>query len=126
MIDMLELDMLADRAVDQLSTGERARVLLARALAPRPSLLLLDEPLSNLDPYWVLRTIEIVRSVVAEGAAALLSLHDLSLLDRFDRVLLMSKGRKIADGSPHEILRDPNFAATFRVQPDAASWRIVV
>src|SRR4051812_43340166 len=100
LIALLELESLADRPVDRLSTGERTRVLLARTLAPRPRLLLLDEPLSNLDPYWVLRMIEILRSTVAVGAAALVALHDIELVPAFDRALLVAGGVVRADLAP--------------------------
>jgi iron complex transport system ATP-binding protein len=53
-LDRLELRAWASRRTDRMSTGERSRVLIARALAPRPRLLLLDEPVSNLDPLWQL------------------------------------------------------------------------
>ncbi len=95
LIEMLELRPLADRPVNQLSTGERSRVLLARALAARPRLLLLDEPLSNLDPYWVLKTLEILKTEAsANGSVVLASLHDLNQMAAFDRVLLLDRGRR--------------------------------
>ena len=121
----LELELLADRTVDRLSTGERARVMLARALAGKARLLLLDEPLSNLDPYWVLRTLELVREEVAVNASsALVSVHDLALVERFDRVLLVSGGAVIADGDPSAVLGSDAFGAAFRIEPDGAAWRI--
>ena len=92
LIALLELESLADRPVDRLSTGERTRVLLARALAPQPRVLLLDEPLSNLDPDWVLRLIDILRASVDEGAAALVALHDIDRVTAFNRALLVADG----------------------------------
>ena len=94
LLELLELGPFADRPANQLSTGERARVLLARALAPSPRLLLLDEPLSNLDPYWVLKTLELLRETVrATGCSAIVSLHDIDRVGAFDRVLLAERGR---------------------------------
>ena len=125
LLEQLELDRLADRPIDRLSTGERARAMLARALAGQARLLLLDEPLSNLDPYWVLRTIEILRAEIAAAAcSAMVSVHDLSLLDRFDRVLLVSGGSLIADDAPAAILDSVEFGAAFRVEPAGCGWAI--
>ena len=124
LLAQLELDRLADRPVSHLSTGERARVLLARALAAKPSLLLLDEPLSNLDPYWVLRILEMVRGSAIEGAAALVSLHDIDKVAAFDRVLLMDGGRIIGDLPPDQMLGSELLASAFRVERAEGSWRI--
>lgn len=125
LIDLLELGPLAARPIDRLSTGERARAMLGRAIAGRPRLLLLDEPLSNLDPYWVLRTVEIVRAEVAANAsAALMSVHDLATAARFDRVLLVNKGAVIADGSPAAVLASSEFGTAFRVQVGDGGWTI--
>ncbi|MCW3797476.1 ABC transporter ATP-binding protein [Sphingomonas sp. BN140010] len=120
----LELDELADRPADRLSTGERARALLARALAPRPAVLLLDEPLSNLDPYWVVTILQLLRDAAEAGAAVLLSLHDLHLLDTFDRVLMLNAGQLVEDGPPKQILHGPSLADTFRVEASGPRWRL--
>ena len=96
----LELEPLLDRRVDSLSTGERSRVLIARALAPRPKLLLLDEPTANLDPLWQIRLLELVRSEVkGSGRAALVAIHDLdAAAHHADRVIVMQDGRIVAEG----------------------------
>ncbi|MEO7240452.1 MAG: ABC transporter ATP-binding protein [Sphingomicrobium sp.] len=121
---LFELDGLADRPVTSLSTGERARVLVARALAANPRLLLLDEPLSNLDPFWVLRLIEILRARVAWGGAALVALHDLGRAGDFDRVVLLHHGRVEADGSPQAVLSSGALADAFRIEAGATGWRL--
>ena len=125
LVETLELGPLAQRSIDQLSTGERARAMLGRALAGRPRLLLLDEPLSNLDPYWVLRTVEIIHAeIAANDGAALVSVHDLDMARRFDRVLLVSGGSVIADGTAANVLESQSFADAFRVVRTDDGWAI--
>ena len=123
-IELLELKQLASRPVDRLSTGERARVLFARALAPKPKVLLLDEPLSNLDPYWVLRLLEILREEVSRGTSALVALHDIDRVTAFDRSLLIESGKVRADLSPDEMLRSSDLAEAFRIKPGPTGWLI--
>ena len=125
LVELLELAPLAARPIDRLSTGERARAMLGRAIAGTARLLLLDEPLSNLDPYWVLRTVEIVRrEIVTNHSAALVSVHDLAMVARFDRVLLVSGGAIIADGTPAAVLESDQFGTAFRVERGDGGWAI--
>jgi iron complex transport system ATP-binding protein len=125
LIEQFELERLADRAVNRLSTGERARVLTARALAARPIALLLDEPLSNLDLYWVLRFLEQFRMAADEGQIVLVALHDLSLLGRFDRGLLIADGKIQMSEAPADLMASERFAEIFRIRAaPAGGWAI--
>ena len=125
LIAQLKLGPLAGRPVNQLSTGERSRVLMARALAARPRLLLLDEPLSNLDPYWVLRTLEILRSeTVQTRSTVLASVHDLGQIGAFDRVLLVEDGKIVADGTSTEVLNSAQISHAFRIEKAGQGWKI--
>lgn len=125
LVDLLELGSLANRPINTLSTGERARVLFARAMAPNPRLLLLDEPLSNLDPYWALRFLEIVRDFVSEGErSAIMALHDLDQAERFDCVLLMDRGSILRDGSPREVLGSTDLQDAFGIKRLDGRWAI--
>jgi len=119
-IPKLELDALLDRRIDTLSTGERSRVLIARALAPRPKLLLLDEPTANLDPLWQIRLMERIREEIASGGrAALVAIHDLdAAAHHADRILVMDRGRIAAEG-----LDGPHVAAIFGVERVSGRWR---
>lgn len=125
LLDLLELRALADRPVNSLSTGERSRVLFARALAAKPRVLLLDEPLSNLDPYWVLRTLQILKETIATtDCAVLASLHSLEQVGIFDRILLVDGGRISADQSPDLMLASETLGQVFRVERKGAAWQV--
>ncbi|MFL6857836.1 MAG: ATP-binding cassette domain-containing protein [Allosphingosinicella sp.] len=122
----LDLDALADRRMDRLSTGERSRILLARALAPRPRLLLLDEPAANLDPAWQLRLLDILAGCVAAGQTMLAAFHDLDLAARrADRMLVMEGGRIVADGAPSEILAGKVVERVFGIRREGSRWALV-
>ena len=124
LIALFELEQLAQRPVNGLSTGERARVLAARAFAARSKLLLLDEPLSNLEPYWVLRFIEIVEEAARSGQAVLVALHDLSQLRHFPRALLISGGKVQMDEAPADLVASERFEQIFRVRAADGGWEI--
>ena len=121
-VEGLELDALLDRRMDSLSTGERSRVMIARALAPRPKLLLLDEPTANLDPLWQIRLMELIRrQLVGQHRAALVAIHDLDAARRYaDRILVMDGGRIAAEG-----LDGPHVAAIFGIERIDGHWRPV-
>jgi len=118
----LELAPLLGRRIDTLSTGERSRVLIARALAPRPKLLLLDEPTANLDPLWQIRLMELVRDEIKGGGrAALVAIHDLDAARRYaDRILVMDHGRIAAAG-----LDGPHVADIFGIERVGSVWQPV-
>ena len=79
--------------------------------------MLLDEPLSNLDPYWVLRTLQILRDEMKSGESAVVaSLHDLDQTAAFDRVLLVDAGQVVADGAPEAVMAMPALNEAFRIE----------
>ena len=124
----LELDAVADRRLDRLSTGERNRVLIARALAANPKLFLLDEPTANLDPLWQIRLMELLRDQLRRtGQAALVALHDLDAAARYgDRMIVMRDGRIVAEDSPAEVMAGPVIAEVFGIERVAGEWRPAV
>ena len=107
----------ADRGADQLSVGERARVLLARALAVRAPVLLVDEPIAMLDPYHQLQIMSVLRAYARE-ALVIAVLHDLALAARFcSRVLLVDAGAVVDDGRPERALSAAAVRKHYRVEP---------
>ena len=103
-----------DRDATQLSGGEQARVLIARALAQETPLLIADEPIAGLDPAAQIRTIEVFARLAAEGHAVIAALHDLGLAARHcTRLLMLSRGRLVADGPPEAVLTEANLAEVF-------------
>lgn len=108
---------LMGRRIDQLSGGERARVLVARALAVEAPLLLVDEPVTALDPFHQLKVMDVLRSYAAEGRLVVVVLHDLTLAARYcDSLVLMQDGGVFAFGEPSDVLSPPNLASVYRVQ----------
>ena len=107
---------LAKRTVTTLSGGERVRVMLARALAADPKLLLADEPVASLDPFHQLQVMELLRDIARQGACVLVVLHDLTHAARFcDRLLLLHDGNILADGTPASVLTPQNLEDAFAI-----------
>ncbi|GAB2947104.1 ABC transporter ATP-binding protein [Streptomyces heilongjiangensis] len=105
---------LADRGFLGLSGGEKQRVLIARALAQRPRVLVLDEPTNHLDVAHQLDVLSLVRD---SGLTVLAALHDLNLAAAYCDVLyVLDGGRVVASGAPHDVLRPELLAEVFGVR----------
>ena len=101
----MDITEFGERAVDELSGGERARVLVARALAQEPEILLADEPSAALDPRHQLDLFETLRRRAEAGRIVVVALHDLTAAARFaGTVVLMHQGRIVASGPPRSVL----------------------
>jgi iron complex transport system ATP-binding protein len=125
---------LRHRSIRELSGGERQRVLLARAFAQEPRVLLLDEPTAHLDIAYQVQVFRIVRELRSEKKTAVLAtLHDLNLAAAYaDRIVLLSRGRVAAAGVPREVLQEGILREVFgadltvRVHPDTGSPLVLV
>lgn len=107
---------LAARVATELSGGERARAMLARALAVGAPALVVDEPLASLDPGHQIDVMEMLAREARSGALVIAVLHDLNLAARHcDRLLAIDQGRLVADGSPTQVLTDDMLRSVYGV-----------
>ena len=107
----------AQRRMDELSAGERARILFARALATRAPVLLADEPAAYLDPAHQLRLMELLREEASRGTAVAVTLHDLALASRHcDEIIVLDHGCVAGQGRPDAALSDPILARVFGIE----------
>ncbi|MCD6508322.1 ABC transporter ATP-binding protein [Candidatus Poribacteria bacterium] len=114
-LEMVGAADLAGRYFLELSDGEKQKVLLARALAQEPELLVLDEPTSHLDPRYKLEVMLILRRLVREnGITIVASLHEIDLAMRVcDIVILIKRGKVLAWGPPEEVLDEETVAELY-------------
>lgn len=113
---LMGADHLADRRLGEMSTGERRRVLIARALAPNPRALLLDEPSAGLDVAAERRFLETLRRVAQNGTTAVLVTHHVGeILPEIDHVVLMKAGTVHRAGPKRDVLTSANLSELFDV-----------
>ena len=106
-----------ETTVDSLSGGERARVMLARALAVGAPGLAVDEPLAALDPGHQIDVMQLLAREAQAGGLVIAVLHDLSMAARYcDRVILLDRGRIIADGAPGAVLTADTLRTVYGIE----------
>jgi len=114
----MNMEHLASRRFDELSSGQRQKVLISRALAQEAKVILLDEPTSNLDIRHQLEVMEMLRSLVREKSlVAIAVVHDLDLALKYcDKVVMMKDGVVFASGNKNDVLTPENIETVYGVK----------
>jgi len=109
LLDELNIEHLRQARATALSGGERRRVEIARALAGRPSFILLDEPFAGIDPLAIADIRSVIRYLAAQGIGVLITDHNVrETLDITDRVSIISSGSVLFEGTAEEAVHDPD------------------
>lgn len=113
MTDALQLK---EKKINELSSGERQRVVIAKALAQEPVLLYLDEPTSHLDIGHQIQVLDLLKRLNRSGGLTIVMvLHDLNLASEYcNRIVLLNEGKVFKDGSPREVLTYQNIEAVYK------------
>lgn len=122
-LEYLGIGDLAMRYFNELSGGEQQKVIIARALAQQPQILLLDEPTSSLDIRHQLEILCILKSLTqSKHCSVIVSMHDLNLASRFsDRMVMLKKGCVFAVGNPQSVITEENIEAVYGVKSRVTS-----
>jgi len=116
-VEATDLQEYLTRPFGELSGGEQARVLLARALVVDAPIILADEPNAALDPYYQISTMKILKAEAARGKTVIAALHDLRLAKRFaNQVWVLDKGKVAAQGATQKIMTEEIVFKVFRIE----------
>ena len=110
----------SDRFFNEISEGEKQRVMIASALAQNPELMLLDEPTSALDLKYQVEIMNILKDLNANHKMTLVvAMHDLNLASRFcNRIILINDGKVVSDGTPLQVLKKDILEEVYGVELD--------
>lgn len=128
-IEEFGLDDIAMRDIGEISGGQRQKVLIARALAQEPEVLLLDEPTSSLDLRHQLEVLNIVKEETGGGISTAMAMHDLNLASRYCDKIVMLNGGKIFAAGGGKILTPENIESVYGVKvsiEEKSKWRMVI
>ncbi|MFW5998886.1 MAG: ABC transporter ATP-binding protein [Bacillota bacterium] len=115
-IQKLNIENISLKSINELSGGQKQKVLLGRVLAQKPEIILLDEPTSNLDLKHQLETLNIIKKLSRENISVIIAIHDLSLAERYsDKFVLLNKGKVFAAGG-REIISEENIEKVYGVK----------
>lgn len=119
-LEMLHIEDLAMRDINEISGGQMQQVFIARALVQEPDVLLLDEPTSNLDIRHQLEVMHTIKSIVRKKEiSAIMAIHDLNLAARYaDKIVLMNGGGIVSVGNPATVITPENIRLVFKVDAD--------
>ncbi len=119
-LEMLHIENLAMRDINEISGGQMQQVFIARALVQEPDVLLLDEPTSNLDIRHQLEVMHTIKSIVRKKEiSAIMAIHDLNLAARYaDKIVLMNGGGIVSVGNPATVITPENIRLVFKVDAD--------
>ncbi|NMB32613.1 MAG: ABC transporter ATP-binding protein [Clostridium sp.] len=108
---------LRNRRINEISGGERQRVFIARALAQQTDIILLDEPVSNLDIHHQIEVLDIIRSMVRKKKTVVTVLHDLNLASMYcDHMILLKEGSVVVRGRPEVVLSPSNIKKVYGIE----------
>ncbi len=119
-LNILHIEHLAMRNFNHLSGGQQQKAIIARALVQETGIILLDEPISNLDIRHQLEVMDTLRSLVNKaGITIIMVVHDLNIAAQYsDRIVIMDKGRIVGAGKPEEVITKESIAATYGVDAE--------
>ncbi|HIE25046.1 MAG TPA: ABC transporter ATP-binding protein, partial [Anaerolineales bacterium] len=120
-MEFVGLDNRVDQLAASLNVGQKKRLEMARALAARPYLLLLDEVLAGLNPSEIAGMVEIVKKIRAKGITIIMIEHVMkAVMNVSDRMIVLDYGQQIAEGTPEEIANNPQVIEAYLGDPELA------